>query len=97
MNNVKRIEIVLESVHDDTVVRMIRQAGIDGFTMLRGVAGSGNRGGRDADGLPDVFQNVCFIIAAEADACDRLLEMLRPLLNESGGMCLVSDAKWLKH
>jgi len=97
MQAVKRIEIVVEAVHERTVERMIRKAGIDGYTLLRQVAGRGGRGDRDADGLTDVFRNVMFVVAAPPDRAEPLLEALRPLLHESGGMCLVSDAAWLTH
>jgi len=97
MDPVKRLEIVVEAALEPDIERLIEQAGIDGYTLIREVAGHGQRGDRDADGLTGVFQNVCFVIAAQPAAATRFLETLRPLLRDSGGMCLVSDAQWLKH
>jgi len=94
---IKRLEIVVESAQEYAVEGLISRSGIDGYTLMRDVAGHGHRGDRDADGLTSVFQNVCFIVAAEPDAAERLLDALRPLLAESGGICLVSDAMWLSH
>ena len=97
MKRVKRIEVVVEAVQERRVERLVADAGIGGYTLTRGVAGAGHRGERDADDLTNVFQNVTFIIAAPPDAAERLIEALRPLLRESGGMCLVSDAQWVRH
>ena len=97
MDAVKRVEVVVEAVHEPSVERLIRRAGIGGYTLLRGLAGSGDRGVRDADGLTGASQNVCFIVAAEPEAAERLVEALRPLLKRAGGMCLVSDAGWVEH
>ncbi len=97
MNPIKRIEVVVEAVHERSVERMIDKAGINGYTLLRNVAGRGHRGERDADGLTVASQNVCFIVAAPPEEATRLVEALRPLLKRSGGMCLVSEAQWLAH
>ena len=97
MQAVKRVEVVVESLHESSVERLIRRSGIGGYTLVRGVAGLGDRGRRDADGLTGVSQNVCFIVAAEPEAAERLAAALRPLLKKAGGMCLVSDAGWVEH
>jgi PII-like signaling protein len=97
MEPIKRLEIVIESAQEHAVVERIARSGIDGYTLFREVAGYGGRGDRDADGLTSVFQNVCFIVAAPPDAAQHLIEAIRPLLAESGGICLVSDAMWLDH
>lgn len=94
---VKRVEIVVEAVQVRQVVRLIEEAGIGGYTLTRNIAGHGHRGERDADGLSDAFENACFVVAAEPDQANRLVEALRPLLSEGGGMCLVSDALWVRH
>jgi len=97
MDAIKRLEIVVEAAQEHAVEKMIARCGIDGFTLIREVAGHGHRGDRDADGLTGTFQNVCYIVAAPPDAAQRLIDALRPLLAESGGMCLVTDAMWVNH
>jgi len=61
------------------------------------VAGRGNRGERSGDGLSDSFQNVVFVIAAREGQVTGFVESVRPVLERTGGICLVSDARWLKH
>lgn len=97
MRDVKRIEIVVEAPQAETIRQLIEQAGIDGFTMLHAVAGHGHRGDRTGDGLSSAFQNVVFIIAAPVAETAELVETVRPVLKRTGGICLVSDARWLNH
>ncbi|MDJ0848141.1 MAG: transcriptional regulator [Myxococcota bacterium] len=97
MRDVKRIEIVVEAAQQARIERLIEEAGIDGFTLLHTVAGRGQRGAREGDGLSDAFQNVYFVIAAPAERMEAFVESVRPVLKRVGGICLVSDARWLKH
>jgi nitrogen regulatory protein PII len=97
VKDVKRIEIVVEAAQKGTVERLIEEAGIDGFTVMPTLVGRGQRGERDGDGLSNAFQNVCFVVAAPEEETVAFVEALRPVLRRSGGVCLVSDARWLKH
>ena len=97
MRDVKRIEIVVEAPQEETIRRLVDEAGIDGFTLMHAVAGRGQRGDRTSDGLSSAFQNVVFVIAAPADHVTDFVEAVRPVLKRTGGICLVSDAQWLKH
>ncbi len=97
MRAVKRVEVVVESVHEHAVAKLIDQAGADGYTLLRNVVGHGERGERDAQGLTGVFRNVCFIVAVDPDQAETLAESVRPLLRDYGGLCLVSDAQRVDH
>lgn len=97
MRDVKRIEIVVEAAQEPTIRGLLEEAGIDGFTLLHAVAGRGQRGERAGDGLSDAFQNVLFLIAAPEEQVTTFVEAVRPVLKRTGGICLVSDARWLKH
>ena len=97
MRDVKRIEIVVEAPQEEAIRQLIEDAGIDGFTLMHAVAGRGQRGDRTSDGLSNAFQNVVFLIAAPAEETAAFVEEVRPILKRTGGICLVSDARWLKH
>lgn len=97
MKPVKRVEIIIESLHARDVIRAIELAGIDGYTLIRDVAGRGDRGDRSGDDLTDASRNCCFIVAADPERAPALLEALGPLLKTYGGVCLVTDSQWLWH
>ena len=97
MRDVKRIEIVVEAPQEEAIRQLIEDAGIDGFTLMHAAAGRGQRGDRTSDGLSSAFQNVVFLIAAPKEETAAFVEEVRPILKRTGGICLVSDARWLKH
>ena len=61
-------------------------------------AGRGDRGLRRADEPTGTSTNSMFIIALDDfDLIDKIVEEIRPILSRSGGICLVSDAQWVRH
>jgi nitrogen regulatory protein PII len=98
MKPCKRIEIVIETPLAQRLAERLRQLGAPGFTLFPEVKGAGDRGERRADELSGDSSNCMILIACDDQATvDRILEAVRPLLSSSGGVCLVSDALWLRH
>ena len=98
MKHCKRIEIVIEKSMVPRLTALIKQLGLDGYTLIPDVRGSGDRGMRRADEL-SVESSNCLVLIACDDAAltESFLEGVRPLLVRAGGICLVSDAQWLRH
>lgn len=94
---VKRLEIVIDAAHTPEVIRVIKAAGAPGYTLLRDVQGSGDRGDRAGDGLSNVYRNCYLVTAVSEDIAATIIDGTRPLLERYGGMCLVTDAQLLKH
>lgn len=97
MQAVKRIEIVIDQQLLKRVTEILDNAGAEGYTVVNEVAGKGERGMRRGDALADVFTNCYILVACTPDMANAIVEALRPLLKQAGGMCLVSDAQWVKH
>jgi nitrogen regulatory protein PII len=98
MRPCKRIEIVIERSHSEALDRVLRDTGINAFTLIQNVGGSGDRGYRRADDVTDTDENCIFIIAMEnPDTVTAIVDAVRPILKRCGGMCLVSDAEWVVH
>lgn len=98
MTPCKRIEIVIEAPQAQRLTEALRQLGVGGFTLIPDVRGSGDRGERRADELAGDSSNCLILIACDnQETVDTVLEVVRPLLSRSGGVCLVSDALWLRH
>jgi nitrogen regulatory protein PII len=97
MDAIKRIELIVHQPQVRAVVQLLNDAGHKGYTLIEGVKGSGERGEQDAEGLTDSFKNALFIFALPEAEALTLVEKFRPLLKKSGGVCLISDALWLKH
>jgi nitrogen regulatory protein PII len=97
METVKRLEIIIDSMHTQQVLKALRSAGATGYTVIRSASGSGDRGERRDDELSGVFSNSYILSACGVELAGKVVEALRPLLKKYGGVCLVSDAQWLKH
>ena len=94
---VKRLEIVIDAPHSTRVTELLSRLGLRGWTLLRGAAGAGERGRQFDDELTGVSSNHLILTTCPPDRLESLLEELRPLLVQCGGICLVSDAHWLLH
>jgi nitrogen regulatory protein PII len=94
---VKRIELVVEAIEKEEVIASLKRINIRSFTIYHHVGGSGERGVRDEGVFGEKFENVTFVIACSENQVKAVIEILRPVLRRFGGMCLVSDAKWVKH
>lgn len=93
-----RIEIVIETPLVGSLLELFKQLDVPGYTLISDVRGSGDRGVRRADELSGESSNSFVLVACDDKAIvDRLLEGVRGLIGRSGGICLLSDANWLRH
>ena len=97
MQTVKRIEIVVDALHARRVIEALRAQGLEGYTLIRGVSGSGERGAQLGDEITGVSNNNYILTTCPPETLDAVTAALRPLLRRFGGVCLVSDARWLTH
>ena len=97
MKHVHRIEIVVDAAHTPGVIRLLSKARLDGYTLIRGVSGSGDRGPRMSDDITGVSNNNYILTTCAPEALEAVTTALRPILKKYGGICLISDAQWLIH
>ncbi|CDH47382.1 P-II family nitrogen regulator [Candidatus Contendibacter odensensis] len=97
MQPVKRIEIIMDSTGLGKVAKTLENIGVSGYTVIRDVTGSGDRGIRPGDEITDVFKNTYVMTACPAEKVSQIVEAIRPILKRFGGVCLVSDALWIIH
>lgn len=97
MKPVKRIEIVTSSVVVKKLTEQFDLVGASGYTILPDAKGRGERGDRLNDDLTGLSRNSVILMACEAEQLEQYLAVIRPVLKHYGGVCLVSDALYLKH
>ena len=97
MKQVKRLEIVVDAPFSERIVAVLQRHGIEGWTVVRGASGHGERGERLGDEITGVSNNHIIVTTCPPERLDALIEDVRPLLKRFGGMCLVSDASWIRH
>ena len=97
MQDTQRIEVVIDSLHVDRVVELLRGAGVAGYTVIRNASGWGDRGARVPDGVSGVFENCVVLCACDVERWEAVAEDLRGLLKRFGGVALVSQAQLMRH
>lgn len=97
MTPVKRLEIVIDAPYSERVTRLLDRHDVEGWTLVRGASGSGERGERFGDEITGVSNNHLIISTCAPERLDALVEDLRIALERYGGVCLVSDAGLIRH
>ena len=97
MEAVKRLEIITDSIELRMVVDVLEAHGISAYTIVPDVVGRGERGRQRGDDMSGVFRNGYLLTTCAPARVDEIVGAIRPLLKKRGGVCLVSDAMWVKH
>lgn len=97
MQEVIRIEIVVDSLDAEGLLADLERIGVHDYTAIKGVFGRGSRGQRGGDLFSGVFDNTMVLVAVDPDLADRVVDTVRPLLAARGGLCLVSEARSVRH
>ena len=97
MKPVKRIEIITHALELKELLHSLKECGVSGYTVIHPVTGSGERGEQSGDELTGVFNNAYVLTLAEPDGAAQIIETIRAILKRHGGICLVSDAQWVRH
>jgi hypothetical protein len=97
MQSIKRVEIVVPRSEVDALLVLFNANEVEGYTLIGKVKGMGHRGIQDGLGLTDAFTNSMIIWYCEPEKFESLKEAIRIQLEESGGICAVSDASWVMH
>ena len=97
MKPVQRLEIIVERSIRDKILDVLTHAGCHGWSILPVSSGHGHRGTRGLEGLPGGLENELILAAVDDGQLPAVLDQLRPLLERWGGVCMVSQALWLRH
>jgi hypothetical protein len=93
---VKRLEIVVDAPHSGHVITVLGRHGLTGWSVVQNVTGAGERGNQYGDDLTGVSSNHMIVTTCAEGELPALAGDLRVLLDRIGGICLVSDAHWLR-
>ncbi len=97
MQQIKRVEIIISTLELESVLSMLEEAKVSGYSVVKRVIGKGSRGIQDGEGLSDAFMNCMVLVGCTDQELNRFKEPIRDLLSETGGICFVSDAHSILH
>lgn len=96
MQEVKKVEIVIDTSYIEDTLKILESVSVSGYTIIKDTSGKDERG----LSCPDID---CFSTSYIMTVCtnekqlDSLVQRITPALKKLGGMCLVTDAKWVNH
>lgn len=97
MEAVKRIEIITNSLELQQVLNILSKAGVSGYSVIKDITGSGDRG-RVIDDLESAaLTNVYILSVCFSEKEQEVVGAVTPILKKYGGVCIISDAKWIEH
>lgn len=95
MKNMKKIEIIIESLYLNRLLELFDKKEISGYTIIRDIEGKGITGVKSADEVTDVFKNNYIFTICEEEKFKNIVDDIRPFIKKYGGKCIVSDVSWV--
>jgi nitrogen regulatory protein PII len=97
MENVKRVEIIIDAPEVSSLLEVLRKLNITSHTVFSNLTGAGHRGERRNDEPGGGSGNACVVAAIAPEMLPAVVAAVRPLLKRRGGLCLVTDAQSVPH
>ncbi len=93
MKNMKKVELIVESVYIKRLLKVFKKHKIDGYTVIKDLEGYGAHGLQTADDVSDVFSNVLIFTICDVELFESMEKDIRKFLRTYGGKCILSDAQ----
>lgn len=90
-----RVEIIIPKPDFPRLKKILEHPDIEGYTVIDGVKGHGQRGDRDNLGLSDSFTNILVLVICDEEAVKSITPAIRQLISKSGGIATVSTVETL--
>ncbi|MBD2455629.1 transcriptional regulator [Nostoc sp. FACHB-87] len=97
MEAIKKVEIVTNSLELPKVLDILEKIGVSGYTVIEDVTGKGDRGRVFNDLESHILTNGYIMSVCTQEQEEELVTEIEPILKKFGGVCIVSDAKWIAH
>lgn len=97
MEPVKKVEIITNTLELERVIKILEKVGVSGYTIIKDVTGKGDRGRIIDDLETEALTNGYVMTVCTEDQEHKVVEAIKPILKKYGGVCIVSDAKWIVH
>lgn len=97
MENVHKVELIVDHGFLESTLIILDGITVSGYTVIEHPTGKGDRG-LSCDDFDCMFNGTYIMtVCTEQEQLDVLIEQVKPILQKSGGICLITQAKWLKH
>ena len=97
MQNVKKVEIIVDTFHIDDVLSILEQVKVSGYTVIKNTSGKGDYGIAYSSLDFEFTNSYIMTVCTDETQLNRLVELITPLLKKFGGICLVTESQWVVH
>ncbi|MBN2815466.1 MAG: hypothetical protein JXQ67_02190 [Campylobacterales bacterium] len=95
MKNMTKVELIIESVYENRLLKLFEKHEIGGYTIINDIEGAGGHGLKTGDDVTGVFSNIYVFTVCEAEVFDKMDKDIRAFLKSYGGKCILSDVRIL--
>jgi nitrogen regulatory protein PII len=97
MQAVKKVEIIISHSYIEDTLKILDSLGVSGYTVLENTSGKGDRGFSCDDIDCNYSGSYIMTVCTNDKQLDTLVTKMKPLLKKVGGICVITDAQWLRH
>ncbi|NMG08750.1 transcriptional regulator [Brasilonema sp. UFV-L1] len=97
MQEVKKVEIVVNTFYIEDTLKILETVMVSGYTIIKDTSGKDERGLSYSDIDCRFSSSYIMTVCTNTQQVNNLVEKMTPLLKKVGGVCLVTDAKWVSH
>lgn len=95
MKAMKKVELVIEAVYMNRLLKLFEKHNIKGYTLIKDVEGRGGHGYRSNDDVTDICTNDYIFTVCEEEQFAKMEHDIRMFLEKYGGKCMLSDVMLL--
>lgn len=95
MNNMKKVEIIVESVYVNRLIKLLREKDINGYTIIDEIKGSGGHGLKTGDDVSNILSNSYVFTVCDEEKYLNMKDSIVIFIKKYGGKCIVSDVTLL--
>jgi nitrogen regulatory protein PII len=89
----KKLEIIIEAVEKKSVLKILNEAGVSGYTIINDIHGQGKRGTRRGSELSNIMRNSLIIVVDEPEIINTIIEKVKEILEVYSGKMFLSDVE----
>ncbi|HET6403088.1 MAG TPA: DUF190 domain-containing protein [Candidatus Thermoplasmatota archaeon] len=93
MHPKKKVTVVIDAAASESVVRIVRDAGAKGHTLIPHVQGAGHRGIRRGHDIFEPAQNVLIVVICDPPVAERIVRDVMGLLERHAGIAYTEDVE----
>lgn len=92
----KKLELIIESVEEKKIIKILDNIGIKGYSIIKDVRGRGKKGERRFSELTGIMKNLLFIVVDEEEKINSFIEEVKPILKDYSGIMILSEVTLIK-